>query len=64
VGNHACDDVAKQKMTYKNWREIAGHLYDELRLRGVTECLFNHADMCGCEIINCIEEYELADGDD
>jgi hypothetical protein len=43
-----------------DWKEIAGHLYDELRLRGA-DCLFNHASFCNCKVTNCIAEFELAD---
>ena len=50
--------VGRESMT--DWKEIAGHLYDELRLRGA-DCLFNHASFCNCKVTNCIAEYELAD---
>jgi hypothetical protein len=50
-------------MNEPNWKEIASHLYDELRLRGA-ECLFNHAGNCGCKVLDCLEEFEHADAKD
>jgi hypothetical protein len=50
-------------MNTPDWKEIASHLYDELRLRGA-ECLFNHKEMCGCNVLNCLEEFEKADAKD
>lgn len=41
-----------------NWQQIANHLYDELRVHGVTECVFNHKDFCGCDVQDCIVAYE------
>lgn len=43
-----------------NWKEIANHLYDELRVRGA-QCLFNHEGMCGCKVLDYLKEFELAD---
>jgi hypothetical protein len=52
------------EMTEKNWREIAVHLYDELRVHGISECLANHVGFCSCKGVNCIEDFELADSDE
>jgi hypothetical protein len=38
------------------WRNIAGNLYDEMRLRGA-DCLFRHEDATN----DCMNDYELAD---
>jgi hypothetical protein len=46
-----------------DWKEIASHLYDELRVRGA-ECFFNHEGMCGCKVLDCLKEFELADSED
>lgn len=51
-------------MIVTDWKKIAGHLYDELRVRGITDCVFNHKDMCGCDVVNCIDEFEMADTTD
>jgi hypothetical protein len=53
-------------MIEPNWKEIAGHLYDELRLRGIQagECLCNHKNLCGCIVIDCIHEFEQAEIND
>jgi hypothetical protein len=39
------------------WRNIAGNLYDEMRLRGA-DCLYRHEDATK----DCVNDYELADG--
>ena len=44
------------------WRNIAGNLYDEMRLRGA-DCLYRHEDATN----DCMNDYELAEdtqGDD
>ena len=38
------------------WRNIAGNLYDEMRVRGA-ECLYKHEDATK----DCVTDYELAD---
>ena len=38
------------------WRNIAGNLYDEMRLRGA-DCLYRHEDATN----DCMNDYELAD---
>jgi hypothetical protein len=38
------------------WRNIAGNLYDEMRLRGA-DCLYRHEDATK----DCVKDYELAD---
>ena len=38
------------------WCNIAGNLYDEVRLRG-GDCLFRHEDATK----DCVNDYELAD---
>ena len=38
------------------WRNIAGNLYDELRVRGA-ECLYRHDDATK----DCVKDFELAD---
>jgi hypothetical protein len=38
------------------WRNIAGNLYDEIRVRG-GECLYQHED----KTKDCVNDYELAD---
>ena len=38
------------------WRNIAGNLYDEMRLRGA-DCLYRHEDATN----DCVKDYELAD---
>jgi hypothetical protein len=38
------------------WRDIAGNLYDEMRLRGA-DCLYRHEDATN----DCMNDYELAD---
>ena len=38
------------------WRNIAGNLYDEMRLRGA-DCLFRHEDATN----DCMNDYESAD---
>jgi len=44
-----------------NWKMIAGHLYDELRVRGISICVANHANLCGCMNIDCIDHFEKAE---
>lgn len=44
-----------------DWKQIANHLYDELRVRGVTVCVSNHKDLCGCDVQDCITAYEEAE---
>jgi hypothetical protein len=39
------------------WRNIAGNLYDEMRLRGA-DCLYRHEDATK----DCVKDFELADG--
>jgi hypothetical protein len=46
---------ALQKEVEK-WRNIAGNLYDEMRLRG-GECIYLHED----ETKDCVNDYEVAD---
>ena len=50
-------------MTEPNWKEIAGHLYDELRMRGIGrgDCMFRHDSICTCVVNDCIKEYEDAE---
>ena len=38
------------------WRNIAGNLYDEMRLRGA-DCLYRHEDATK----DCVKDFELAD---
>jgi hypothetical protein len=38
------------------WRNIAGNLYDEMRLRAA-DCLYRHEDATK----DCVKDYELAD---
>ena len=38
------------------WRNIAGNLYDEMRVRGA-ECLYRHENLTK----DCVNDYELAD---
>ena len=38
------------------WRNIAGNLYDEMRLRGA-DCLYRHEDATN----DCMKDYEVAD---
>ena len=38
------------------WRNIAGNLYDEMRLRGA-DCVYRHEDATN----DCMNDYELAD---
>ena len=38
------------------WRNIAGNLYDEMRVRGA-ECLYRHNDATK----DCVKDFELAD---
>lgn len=45
-----------------NWKVIAGHLYDELRVHGISICVANHENLCGCKFVNCIEHFEEAEG--
>jgi len=40
----------------EKWRNIAGNLYDEMRLRGA-DCLYQHEDATK----DCVNDYELAD---
>jgi hypothetical protein len=40
----------------EKWRNIAGNLYDEIRLRAA-DCLYRHED--GTK--DCVNDYELAD---
>jgi len=40
----------------EKWRNIAGNLYDEMRLRGA-DCLYRHEDATN----DCMNDYELAD---
>jgi hypothetical protein len=38
------------------WRNLAGNLYDEMRVRGA-ECLFRHED----DTQDCVKDFEIAD---
>jgi len=40
----------------EKWRNIAGNLYDEMRVRGA-ECLYRHDDATK----DCVKDFELAD---
>lgn len=44
-----------------NWKVIAGHLYDELRVRGISTCVAHHANLCGCKFVDCIDHFERAE---
>jgi hypothetical protein len=44
-----------------NWKVIAGHLYDELRVRGISICVAHHANLCGCKFVDCIDQFERAE---
>ena len=44
-----------------DWKVIAGHLYDELRVRGISICVANHANLCGCKFVDCIDHFERAE---
>jgi hypothetical protein len=45
-----------QQLESDKWRNIAGNLYDEMRMRAA-ECLYRHED--GTK--DCVKDYELAD---
>jgi hypothetical protein len=45
-----------QQLESDKWRNIAGNLYDEMRLRAA-DCLYRHED--GTK--DCVNDYELAD---
>jgi len=45
-----------QQLESDKWRNIAGNLYDEMRLRGA-DCLYRHEDATN----DCMNDYELAD---
>jgi hypothetical protein len=45
-----------QQTESDKWRNIAGNLYDEIRVRG-GECLYQHED----KTKDCVNDYELAD---
>ena len=40
----------------EKWRNIAGNLFDEMRLRGA-DCFYRHEDATN----DCMNDYELAD---
>ena len=40
----------------KKWQNIAGNLYDEMRVRGA-ECLYRHDDATK----DCVKDFEIAD---
>jgi hypothetical protein len=48
-------------MDEPDWKVIAGHLYDELRVRGISICVANHENLCGCKAVNCVEQFEIAE---
>ena len=50
-------------MTDTNWKQIAAHLYDELRVRGA-QCLYNHEGLCGCPVLDCMADNEKAEAED
>jgi len=45
-----------QQLESNKWRNIAGNLYDEMRVRGA-ECLYRHDDATK----DCVKDFELAD---
>lgn len=51
------DELIKRGIDRDKWRNIAGNLYDEMRLRGA-DCLYRHEDATN----DCMNDYELADG--
>ena len=51
-------------MIVTDWKKIASHLYDELRVHGISECVFNHKGLCGSDVNDCIKDFERADETD
>jgi hypothetical protein len=55
-----CQALARERdwlqREIEKWRNIAGNLYDEMRVRGA-ECLYKHEDATK----DCLNDYELAD---
>ena len=55
-----CQAIARERdwlqREVDKWRNIAGNLYDEIRVRG-GECLYRHED----KTKDCVNDYELAD---